>query len=107
MFAQALREKNIYHAHYVFPTGIHGLSVANDDFFNGRFGEPYTMRQVFAAVEAVKAGRGVDVSDERKRELEIQFSDDAPPPPEFVHDENLRYEVGLWPTLAKIWMGRI
>ncbi len=108
MFAQALREKNIYHAHYVFPTGIHGLSVANDDFFNGIFGEEeYTMKQVLLAVEAVKAGKGIDVSDERRKELEIQFSDDAPAPPEFVHDINLRYEVGLWPQLAKIWMGRI
>ena len=107
MFADALREKNIYHAHYVFPTGIHGLSVANDDFFDGKFGESYTMKQVFLAVDAVKAGKGIDVSDERKRELEIQFGDDAPEQSEFVHDSNLRYEVGLWPQLAKIWMGRI
>jgi acetyl esterase/lipase len=107
MFAKALKEKNIYYAHYVFPTGIHGLSVANDDFFNARFGEPYTMKQVFMAVDAVKAGKGVDVSDERKKELEIQFGGDVMAPPEIVHDKNLRYEVGLWPKLAEIWMERI
>ena len=30
LFANALREKNIPYAHYVFPRGPHGLSVAND-----------------------------------------------------------------------------
>ena len=107
MFAKALKEKGIMFAHYVFPNGIHGLSVANDDFFNGVFGEPYTMKQVFAAVDAVKAGKGVDVSEKRKSELELQFGDDAPAQPEYKHDENLRYEVGLWPKLARIWMNRI
>lgn len=107
MFAKALKEKGIMFAHYVFPNGIHGLSVANDDFFNGVFGEPYTMKQVFAAVDAVKAGKGVDVSEKRKSELELQFGDDAPAQLEYKHDENLRYEVGLWPKLARIWMNRI
>lgn len=107
MFAEALRKKGVMYAHYVFPSGFHGLSVVNRDFFEGRFGEPYTMRQVFAAVDAVISGKGIDVSVERTKELEIQFGKDAQEPPQVEFDEELIREVGVWPRLAQSFISRL
>ena len=107
LFANALREKKIPFAHYVFPEGFHGLSVPTEDFFKGNFGEPYTMEQVFKAVDAVKAGNGIRVSDERRKELEAQFSDNAEPPADIKRDQSLAKDAGLWPELASVWMSRL
>ena len=108
LFAAALKEKGVPYAHYVFPQGFHGLSVASVDFFKGDFGEPYTMEQVNRAVKAVKEGKGVNVSDQRRSELEAQFADDAPPPPtspETPEEQAARFrDVAMWPDLAMVWL---
>ena len=125
LMAEALRKHNVPYAHYVFPTGFHGLSVPNDDFFGGWNPDKYTMEQVFRAVEAVKRGEGIDVSEQRVQELKDQFPDadenasdskdnkDSKEPendPEqmgFVIDKTLGQDVGLWPELARVWMNRL
>ncbi len=111
LFAAALKEKGVPYAHYVFPQGFHGLSVANEAFFSGDFGEPYTMEQVNRAVKAVKEGKGVNVSDQRRAELEAQFADDAPPPPvsnETPAQQASRFrDVAMWPDLAIIWIASL
>jgi Esterase/lipase len=119
LMASALRKAGIPFAHYVFPKGFHGLSIANAAFFDGSMApDEYTMEQVFKAVEAVKAGNGINVSDQRKAELEAQFpdktggsdSDDAGqqgPPEGFTIDRSLKDDVGLWPELAEAWIRRL
>nr|MCR4900859.1 alpha/beta hydrolase [Treponema sp.] len=111
LFAAALKEKGVPFAHYVFPSGFHGLSVATEDFFKGNFGEPYTMEQVDRAVKAVKEGKGVNVSDQRRKELEAQFADDAPKPPTPPETpaqmaEKFR-DVAMWPDLAAVWIASL
>ena len=108
LMANALKEKGVMYAHYVFPDGFHGLSVPNEDFFAGKF-EDFTMDQVMRAVAAVKNGESIDVSEERIKELKEQFSDDkkeeAPPlPPNPV---SLFKDVATWPDLAMEWMKKI
>ncbi len=109
LMAEALRKKKIPFAHYVFPRGFHGLTVANDEFFKGWSGGMYTMEQTFKAVAAVKAGEGVDVSDERRAELEAQFPEVTPPgPPEdFVIDKTLAEDTGFWPAMAEAWIKHV
>ena len=108
LFANALKEKGVMFAHYVFPEGFHGLSVPNKDFFTFNY-EDYTMEQVKLAVAAVKRGEGIDVSDIRVEELKIQFADDKEDnPPEFPPNaESLYKDVRYWPDLAMEWMKRI
>lgn len=117
LMAEALREKGVTFAHYVFPTGFHGLSVPSEDFFAGRF-EEYTMDQVFRAVNAIKEGKGIEVSERRCEELKIQFAD-KPENQEGDSNENagpqfgdadpltLFKDVRMWPDLAMEWMGRL
>ena len=111
LFAHALKDKGIPFAHYVFPKGFHGLSVATEDFFQGRFGEPYTMEQVMLAVKAVKSGRGVNVSERRRAELQAQFPDapageakSAAPEEYFNAGPDAYRDVRLWPDLASSWL---
>ena len=100
LFAKALREKNIPFAHYVFPRGFHGLSIANDEYFRGWSGGNYAMEQTMRAAFSVKEGRGVNVSEKRKEELIEQFfsGNDFEG---FGIDFSLQDDVGLWPDLAE------
>ena len=107
LMAAALREKHIPYAHYVFPKGFHGLSAANKDFFGGWNGGEYTLEQVMKAVGAVKAGKGINVSDQRKKELEEQFAENTQPPEQPSIDMSWSEDVGLWPDLAMAWMKRL
>lgn len=111
MMANALKEKGVMYAHYVFPDGFHGLSVPNEDFFAGRF-EDYTMDQVMRAVDAVKKGEGFNVSEQRVNELKEQFSDKKDDkkeePPLFNGDPLVLFaDVRTWPDLAMEWMKKI
>lgn len=115
LFAGALKEKAVPFAHYVFPAGFHGLSIASEDFFRGKFGEPYTMEQVMRAVRAVKEGNGINVSDRRRAELEAQFPDEGQEkrptsgaPDDFFCTKATDYEdVRQWVNLATVWMRKI
>jgi acetyl esterase/lipase len=106
LFAQALRSKKVPFAHYVFPAGFHGLSVANDAYFKGWSGGEYTMEQTMRAAFSVKEGRGVNVSEKRKQELIDQFFSGN----DFQGmgiDESLKEDVGLVSELIWAWIKRI
>ena len=98
MFANSCRKAGVPYAYYAFPFGWHGLSVHTDAWRNGDFGEDYTMEQVKNAVQAIREGKGVRVSQQRCEELKAQFSG-APqggpmgPCPKFS-------DVARWPDLA-------
>ena len=78
LMAEALRAKGVPFAHYVFPTGFHGLSYPSEEFFGDYNGGMYVLEQLEKAVAAVKAGKGINVSEQRKKELEEQFPDIKP-----------------------------
>ena len=136
LMAETLRKQNVPFAHYVFPSGFHGLSVPTEEFFKGKFGGDfggdYTMEQVMRAATAVKKDEGVEVSQQRVLELKEQFKD----APDFVDedsmsevieskeeqdkesnnekqeapwpvDKTLMHDVGLWPELARVWINRL
>ena len=106
LFATALREKKVPFAHYVFPSGGHGLTAANKEYFSGWSGGDYTMEQCMRAVFSVKDGKGVNVSDKRKEELMEQFFGGNEMPAMGV-DMSLKEDVGLWMDLAWAWIKRL
>ncbi len=106
LFAMALREKKVPFAHYVFPKGFHGLTIANDAFFKGWSGGDYTMEQTMRAAFSVKDGKGVNVSEKRKQELIDQFFSGNDFQGNGI-DMSLKNDVGLWSDLAWAWMNRI
>lgn len=103
LFAMALRRHKVPFAHYVFPRGPHGLTIANDTFFKGWSGGDYSMEQTMRAAFSVKEGKGVNVSEQRKKELIEQFFSGN----EFQEngiDMSLKADVGLWSDLAWAWI---
>ena len=106
LFAAALRKAGVRFAHYVFPAGFHGLSIANQDFFAGWSGGEYTMEQVMRAAHAVREGKGVRVSRKRKAELIAQFFGDQPEGGPGI-DPSLAGDAGLWSDLAWAWIQRL
>ena len=113
LFAQSCRAAKIPFAYYVFPAGWHGLSVCNEAFRKGDFGEDYTMEQVKLAVDAVREGKGIRVSEQRCQELKEQFApppvseDGTPSAPPAMPEMPPFDDVALWPQLAKAWLARI
>ncbi|MBR6486877.1 MAG: prolyl oligopeptidase family serine peptidase [Lachnospiraceae bacterium] len=114
LFASALKEKGVPYAHYVFPKGPHGIGLAKEPVkINDPVPDPsYALEQLILAVKAVKAGRGINVSDKRKKELEEQFPEEsviAPgPDPGNPHDlSDISRDAGMWSALSKVWMDRL
>ncbi|MCR5799469.1 MAG: alpha/beta hydrolase [Lachnospiraceae bacterium] len=107
MFADALRDKGIMCEQHVFSHGDHGLCIATEDFFEGRFGEEYTFEQVNRAVKALKEGRSINVSERRQAELREQFADDRPAPVVPKTDPKKFADVAQWVELADLFMKRI
>ncbi len=106
LFAMALRKKKVPFAHYVFPRGYHGLTIANDTFFKGWSGGDYTMEQTMRAAFNVKEGKGVNVSEKRKQELIDQFFSGNDFQGNGI-DMSLKNDVGLWSDLAWAWINSI
>ncbi len=103
MFAEACRKAGVPYTYHAFPYGNHGLSVHNLASRKGEFGEEYTMEQVMKAVDAVREGKGINVSEQRRNELIEQFSAPLLQMPEgFVAPEFK--DVAMWPEMAQIWM---
>lgn len=101
MFAESCRKAGVPYAYYAFPHGWHGLSVHNEAFRKGDFGEAYTMEQVMRAVEAVREGKGVRVSEQRCKEIIDQFSQE---PPKMEGEMPVHEDVERWPDLADSWL---
>lgn len=100
--AMALKTAGVPFEHHVFPKGMHGLSLANEDWASGRFGDPYPAEQTACIVAAGKAGK-ITVPKE-VLDFHRLFADpgdgSGPALPRFEPVE----EVAVWPELADRWM---
>lgn len=106
MFAEKCRAAGVPYTYHAFPRGWHGLSVCNDAWRAGEHGESYTMDQVMRAVDAVRKGEGIRVSEQRRQELMEQFPENGNPPAPMVLP--LEYpDVALWPQMAETWMAGV
>ena len=92
LYAKALKDKGIRYAQHVFSSGFHGLSVPNEDWVNGNFGEPYPMEQNFELVKAIKSGALEVPPDVKEQMLNPQTPGDWKP--------SLYPEAVIWPELA-------
>lgn len=99
LFVQALKDKGIPFAYHIFSEGPHGMSLADDDWVHGRFGEPYTMEQTFRAMQAIEGGT-VEVEEEVKKML---FSFQNMQSMELPINE-VDPEVSVWPEMVVRWL---
>ena len=102
LMALALKAAGVPFEHHVFPRGIHGLSLANDVWARGEYGEPYPMEQIQCLARAVEEGK-IEAPPEANGLLNF-----------FLHPETVDVssfppraampEVAVWPELADRWM---
>ncbi len=101
LFAQALREAGVPCEMHIFSHGVHGSSVATEEWAAEHYGEPYTLEQTLRLMEAVDSGR-VEVPSGMKQALAEaghraqggKTSKKREPNP----------EVAVWPDLADRWL---
>ena len=94
LYAAALKDAGVKYEHITFPHGFHGLSIPNEDWLKGNFGEPYTAEQSFALVKAIKEGL-IEAPEEGADSL-LGFLGPYPNDPDFKGFP----EVCAWPELA-------
>ncbi len=94
LYAGALRRAGVPHAHHIFPRGHHGLSVANQAWAEGRFGEPYPMEQIVAMARAAREGV-LPLPEEIKAPLTAMAEGNQP-----AWNEKVYPDVSVWPALA-------
>lgn len=103
LFAEALGKQEIQFALHVFSEGHHGLSLANQAWANGEFGEPYTTEQIDNILDRVKSG-DIIMAEDAKANLLERFNKSE----ESGIQESLRKqpneEVAVWPELADKWL---
>lgn len=68
LMAEALKKNGVNCALHVFSKGHHGLSLANEQWANHEYGEPYTLEQIRNILLAFRDGR-LSVSEENEAEL--------------------------------------
>lgn len=123
LYAMALRKAGVDFAHYVFPSGGHGMSIANRELAMGTYPGDYTYEQLGKALEHIKNRTAIDVSPERYRELTEQFfskeeekKEDTLEAEQKTTEETSEKEknvipdtldVGMWPELAWDFLQRI
>lgn len=111
LFAQACREKGVPFAHHVFSEGVHGLSVATEQWLERDFGEPYTLEQIRLLAGAIAEGK-TDYPPEKGRTILEDFGL-AGSKKEKWSSEQIKEikktlkETGVWPEQAKNWLEMI
>lgn len=106
LFADACREQGVFYEQHIFSNGVHGLSLANDEWYNGKFGTPYTMEQVQRIRDKALNGE-IEVSsellqyfsktdEENEQDMKASMPDRKPDP-----------TIAIWPVLADYWLKKV
>lgn len=108
LFAMACRKAGVPFAHHVFSEGIHGMSVATEEWLEGCYGEPYTLEQIDRLTEAIEQG-ATPYPTEKAEEIRTAFSGKRDGgkkwDPEIKQRlKRLLDEVGMWTKLAEKWL---
>ena len=99
LYASALRRAGIPFACHIFSSGTHGLSLADEDWGNGRIGGYYTYQQIEKLLEALRGGVMPALTGNRREEaialLQAELDKDR------THNQmRINPEVMAWPALA-------
>lgn len=108
LFAMACRKAGVPFAHHVFSEGIHGMSVATEEWLEGCYGEPYTLEQIDRLIGAIEQG-ATPYPTEKAEEIRTAFSGKRDGgkkwDPEIKQRlKRLLDEVGMWTKLAEKWL---
>lgn len=112
LFAQACAKAGVPFAHHVFSEGVHGLSVATEEWFLQKTGQTArktdTLEQVKLLAEAIKDGR-TPFPKEKGEEILVAFGIGRQRPERWSEEEKETIhrslkEVRSWTRLAEEWL---
>ena len=112
LFAQACAQAGVPFAQHVFSEGIHGLSVATEEWLEQNIGQKegkrYTQEQMQMLAEAIEAGE-TSFPKEKGEELLVKFGIGREKPARWTEKqkEEIRKtlkEVQSWTKLAEEWL---
>lgn len=108
LFAMACRKAGVPFAHHVFSEGIHGMSVATEEWLEGCYGTPYTLEQIDRLTEAIEQG-ATPYPTEKAEEIRTAFSGKRDGGKKWNPEikqrlKGLLDEVGMWTKLAEKWL---
>lgn len=111
LFAAACRKNGVPYAHHVFSEGVHGMSVATEQWLERDFGIPYSLEQIRMLASAVSAGK-TDWPIEKGKEILKDFGLDGTRKEKWTQTEKEKIrkslgEVGSWIGLAVKWLDRV
>ncbi|MDO4340743.1 MAG: alpha/beta hydrolase [Eubacteriales bacterium] len=104
--AEALHKQGIPYAHHVFSSGKHGLSLANEAWANGEYGETDTMEQIYRTVQCIKEGK-LPLPEEVRQQILEDFDYDEEKGKEALKQNIPNKEAAIWPILADEWLKSI
>lgn len=111
LFAEACRKNGVRFAHHIFSEGVHGMSVATEQWLERDFGVPYTLEQIRLLADAVSGGK-TSFPEEKGAEILINFGLAGEKKEKWTPEEkdeirDTLKEVGIWPRLAEDWLDKI
>ena len=102
LMAMALKQANVPFEHHVFPKGAHGLSLSNEVWAKGEYGEPYCLEQV-SQIEKAYLSEKVQLSKEQVGFLKYLLHP-GKLPESMIPPRKPVAEVSLWPEMADMWI---
>lgn len=99
LFAQSCKENHVKFAHHVFSTGDHGLSVANEAWAKGNYGDFYPIEQLVKLAESMH-----DTGKSIPKELSSLTTISKEKVIELNKNNLPNKEVSAWPGLADVWL---
>lgn len=106
LMADALHEKKIPYAHHVFSNGKHGLSLANEAWAKGEYGQTDTMEQIHRIVQCIKDGT-LELPEPAKQQILSSFDYDEETGAERLKANIPNKSAAVWPVLADMWLQEI
>ena len=111
LFARACKKAGVPYAHHIFTDGVHGMSVANEAWLEGKNRDSYTLEQIVKLADAIQNGetgyppeKGSEILRERGLSGEPREKW-SPEMKEWLR--TVLPEVGMWPEMARRWLERI
>ena len=108
LFADACKKAGVPFAYHVFSDGVHGLSLATQQWLDRDFGHPYTREQFRFLADAVMRG-DTKYSPDKGEELLAAAGLDGKKKEKWTPEqkeqiEKTLEEVGIWPKMAQVWL---
>lgn len=101
LFMRELRREKIPVGYHLFSSGDHGMSLANETWAKGLFGEDYTHEQTNRLMAAIRAGE-ISLSEEDKKEYEA-FCEYEKEHSKWIEGTK-NSEVEQWFDMAVMWL---